>query len=60
VPQARAHMRLAENAFNYSLLGEAGFQAVAGVVDAARTFDFRYGVLDDAIAVFEQLLRERT
>ena len=59
VPQARAHMRLAENAFNYSLLGEAGFHAVAGLVDTARTFDFRYSVLDDAIVVFERLLAER-
>jgi len=60
VARAPAHMRLAENAFNYSLLGEAGFQAVGRLVDDARTFDFRYGVLDDAVAVFEQLLRERT
>jgi len=59
VPQARAHMRVAENAFNYSLLGEAGFDAVARLVETARTFDFRYSVLDDAIAVFEQLLAQR-
>jgi len=59
VPQARAHMRLAENAFNYSLLGKAGFHAVARLVDAVDTFDFRYSVLDEAIAVFEQLLLER-
>jgi len=59
VPQARAHIRLAENAFNYSLLGEAGFHAVGRLVETARTFDFTYGVLDDAIAVFEQLLAER-
>lgn len=59
VPQARAHMRLAENAFNYSLLGEAGFHTVARLADEASTFDFRYSVLDDAIAVFERLLAER-
>jgi HprK-related kinase A len=59
VPQARAHLRLAENAFNYSLLGAAGFGAAAGLVDATRTFDFSYGALDDAMAVFERLLAER-
>ena len=59
VPRARAHMRLAENAFNYSLLGETGFQAVARLAEQVRTFDFEYSVLDDAIAVFEQLLAER-
>lgn len=58
VPRARAHLRLAENAFNYSLLGEAGFQAVARMVEQVRTVDFSYGVLDEAIAVFERLLEE--
>jgi HprK-related kinase A len=56
VPQARAHLRLAENAFNYSLLGAAGFTAAARLVDSTRTFDFSYGTLDDAMAVFERLL----
>lgn len=56
VPQARAHLRLAENAFNYSVLGAAGFEAVARLVGQVRTFDFSYGRLDDAIATFERLL----
>ena len=56
VPQARAHLRLAENAFNYSLLGAAGFTAAARLVDNTHTFDFSYGTLDDAMAVFERLL----
>jgi hypothetical protein len=59
VPQARAHLRLAENAFNYSLLGGAGFEAAARLIGATRTFDFRYGALDDAMAVFDRLLAER-
>ena len=59
VAPARAHMRLAGNAFNYSLLGAAGFEAVARLVGAVRTYDFCYGVLDDAVAVFERLLLER-
>ena len=59
VPQARAHLRLAENAFNYSLLGAAGFATAARLVDATRTFDFSYGALDDAMAVFERLLAQR-
>ncbi|MGJ9418440.1 HprK-related kinase A [Massilia sp. CMS3.1] len=59
VPQARAHLRLAENAFNYSLLGAAGFTTAARLIDSTRTFDFSYGALDDAIVVFERLLAER-
>lgn len=58
VPRSRAHLRLAENAFNYSLLGETGFQTVARLVEQVRTVDFSYGVLDDAIAAFERLLAE--
>ena len=59
VPQARAHLRLAENAFNYSLLGGAGFATAARLIDHTRTFDFSYGALDDAMAVFERLLAGR-
>ncbi|MGX4641078.1 HprK-related kinase A [Massilia sp. SYSU DXS3249] len=59
VPQARAHLRLAENAFNYSLLGAKGFTAAARLIGGTRTFDFRYGALEDAMAVFERLLLER-
>lgn len=59
VPQARAHLRLAENAFNYSLLGAAGFHAGARLIDTTRTFDFSYGALDDAMDVFERLLAQQ-
>jgi len=55
VPRTRAFLRVAENAFNYSLLGADGFKAVGGLVDTATTFDFSYSALDDAIAVFDQL-----
>ena len=46
---------MAENAFNYSLLGADGFRAVGALVGTANTFDFSYSALDDAIAVFAQL-----
>jgi HprK-related kinase A len=55
VPRARAFLRVAENAFNYSLLGAQGFEAVAGLAETADTFDFSYSALDDAIAVFARL-----
>jgi hypothetical protein len=59
VPQARAHLRLAENAFNYSLLGAAGFEAAADLIGRTHTFDFRYSALEDAVAVFDTLLAGR-
>jgi HprK-related kinase A len=55
VAPARAFLRAAENAFNYSLLGADGFRAVGCLIDATRTFDFTYSALDDAVATFEQL-----
>ena len=52
---ARAFLRVAENAFNYSLLGATGFATLAGLVGSTRSFDFHYSALDDAVAAFDQL-----
>jgi HprK-related kinase A len=55
LPRSRGFMRVADNAFNYSLLGAAGFEALADVVDAAQCYDFTYSQLDEAIAAFDAL-----
>jgi hypothetical protein len=55
LPQARAFMRIADNAFNYSLLGVKGFEAMAGLIDASLCYDFTYSVLDEAIETFAAL-----
>lgn len=55
IAPARTFMRVAENAFNYSVLGAAGFAALGGLTDAAPGYDFSYGRLDEALAMFEQL-----
>jgi len=47
----------AENAFNYSILGELGFDTVARLVDQCACYDFRYSRLEDALEVFEWLLQ---
>ena len=52
---ARAFMQLAENAFNYSLLGAAGFNMLANVIDRSDCFQFRYSALDEAIDIFSRL-----
>lgn len=56
-PRSRAAslLELGRNAFNYMVLGELGFQALADVLEASRCFDFRYSRLDDAIGVFDRL-----
>lgn len=55
--RARAFMQLADNAFNFSLLGADGFTALATVIERSDAFTFRYGVIDEAIAAFADLRR---
>lgn len=54
-PKAHAFMRLADNAFNYSLHGPEGFELVAGVVDRGVCYEFAYGDLEEAAAMFSDL-----
>lgn len=58
LPPHEAFVYLAENSFNYSILGEQGFDTLGRVVDGCDCLRFRYSRLDDAIAQFEQLLAE--
>ncbi len=55
IAQGRAFMQVAQNAFNYSLLGVAGFEALAGLIEGSASYHFRYSALDDAVASFERL-----
>lgn len=55
LPQSRAFMRVADNAFNYSTLGVKGFETLAKTIDASHCYEFSYSVLDDAIETFEKL-----
>ncbi len=58
IAPGRAFMQVAENAFNYSLLGKDGFDALGRLIDASASYQFRYSALDDAMAVFEQLAQQ--
>ena len=53
ITRARSFMRVAENAFNYSLTGARGFQALGQMMDGCASFDFTYSQLDEAIALFD-------
>ncbi|RLM52972.1 HprK-related kinase A, partial [Halobellus sp. Atlit-31R] len=55
VPKARLFTRVADNAFNYTVLGETGFEALGRLVGSCAGFDFCYSKLDEAIALFETL-----
>lgn len=52
-------MRVSENAFNYSLLGRKGFDALVSVVDKCDCYTFSYSDLDDAITIFEKLISNK-
>lgn len=56
-PTGRARMlaHLADSSFNYNLVGPAGFDRLAEIVDASDCFTLTYSELDDALDCFEQL-----
>lgn len=58
IPQARAFMQVAQNAFNYSLLAGPGFDTLARLIEGSRSYHFRYSVLDEAIAAFDALAQQ--
>lgn len=55
--KGQAFMALVENAFNYHLLGAAGFRVLQTVMDEVEVFDFEYSDLEQAVNVFESLVR---
>jgi len=55
VAKARTFMRLADNAFNYALLGRDGFEVLGRLVDGCEGSDFTYSSLDEAVALFDAL-----
>ena len=56
--KARAFMGVAENAFNYQVLGLRGFTALGGLIDATTAYEFRYSKLDEAVQFFERLAKD--
>jgi HprK-related kinase A len=58
LPKARAFMGVAENAFNYQVLGMRGFTALGALIESTTAFEFRYSKLDEAVALFERLAKD--
>jgi hypothetical protein len=50
-------MQVADNCFNYQVLGARGFTALGALIDASDAYTFRYSSLPDAMALFERLAR---
>ena len=61
VPRSKANsmLELGRNSFNYMVLGRTGFEVLSKVLDASDCYDFQYSKLDDAVAVFDDLVARR-
>jgi HprK-related kinase A len=58
-PRSKANslLELGRNSFNYMVLGLTGFEVLSDVVSASDCYDFRYSQLEDAVAVFDGLVK---
>jgi HprK-related kinase A len=59
LPKARAFMQVADNCFNYPVLGVRGFEALGRLIDTSDAHLFRYSSLPDAMGLFERLAQGR-
>ena len=57
--KANSMLELGRNSFNYMVLGHTGFNVLSQVIDACDCYDFEYSQLDDAVAVFDALAKQK-
>jgi HprK-related kinase A len=57
--KSRSFILAAYHAFNYSLLGETGFDAMVKLIDSVECYDLTYRDLDWGIRAMEELYTER-
>lgn len=53
--KSRAMLKVAENCFNYNILGVHGFNSLGDLIDDSDCYDFNYSSLDEAAALFGEL-----
>jgi len=53
-----AFIELADNSFNYHVLGKEGFDATANIMEQVDCYSFEYSDFDQAIAMFDELTQE--
>jgi HprK-related kinase A len=59
LPKARAFMQVADNAFNYQVMGARGFEVLGRLIDACDCHEFRYSSLPEAVALFDRMALEQ-
>ncbi len=55
ISKARAFMQVADNAFNYQVMGARGFETLGGLIDACECHEFSYSSLPEAVALFDRM-----
>lgn len=55
-PKQTTFIRIAEQSFNYSLLGREGFELTGRLLDQCDCFDLDYSDLDEAVAALDSLI----
>ena len=53
--KSRALLKLAENCFNYNILGVQGFNSAGDLIDTSDCYEFKYSCLEEAVALFTEL-----
>lgn len=53
--KSRALLKVAENCFNYNILGVQGFKSLGDLIDVSDCYDFKYSSLDEAVTLFTEL-----
>lgn len=53
--KSRALLKVAENCFNYNILGVQGFNSAGDLIDASDCYEFNYSCLEEAVALFTEL-----
>ncbi|HSW06822.1 HprK-related kinase A [Aquabacterium sp.] len=55
MPKARAMMMAVDSTFNFNIHRRAGFELLSYMVSRSECYEFTYGRLEDAVAVFDAL-----
>jgi len=56
ISRGQMFMRVADNSFNYTLIGARGFETLAALAERSAGYTFRYSKLEQAMAVFDTLV----
>jgi len=59
VSKGRALLRLAENSFNYNVIGQQGFEILCDLLECSDCYDFQYSRLNEAVELFSDLAERR-